>query len=222
MSALPDEMFVDPRLADAPEVRDPLTVVTDALAPGRDPFADAPSLTDDSEPWSVTDRSAAEWAIAKMAQADILFAERTAASNAAIEALEAEIERHREFIDACASERDRTKTFFSIHLTAWLRRMRQEDEAEGLEDDKIVKSVRLAHGVVKSAKRSDIVLIPDEAAFVTLHGDDSEFVRVKREPDRTAIRKHIKLAGHAPAGVLVERGEIEYSVELAPAVRGEK
>jgi hypothetical protein len=42
-----------------------------------------------------------------------------------------------------------------------------------------------------------------------------ELVRVKYEPDQTAIKEHIKTTGEIPAGVEIQKGERKYSVEVS-------
>lgn len=75
------------------------------------------------------------------------------------------------------------------------------------------RKVDLPAGSASWRKGRERVEVPDPEAFCELHGDDSELVCVKREPDKRAILEHAKATGEIPQGADVIRGADTLHVE---------
>lgn len=181
----------------------PDDVVAAALRP-----ADAPddSQVAGEQPWEIDDRGGAEWAVAKMRQEHRSYLADVAPTLTAIDALRDEIERLEGFVEDRKARRDNALAYFEARLTGWLRDLQR--------DDPKIKSVRLAGGVVKSTAGRERVVIDDPDVFVFAHGDDSPFVRVKREPALKAVLDHVKACGEVPEGAQLQRSEATYAVAL--------
>lgn len=115
---------------------------------------------------------------------------------------DAVIERTREHLDA---ERKRFDTSFLED------RLRGYHEAR-LADDPRAKSLSFPAGTLKARTTPGRVEV-DAAVFLAAAPD--ELVRVKREPDKTAIAAHVKATGEVLPGVEMVPGDVRFTVEVS-------
>ena len=76
------------------------------------------------------------------------------------------------------------------------------------------KTIRLVNGTLKRVAGRDRVEVSDECALEAWGAaNDVRIMRVKVEPDKTAIAKHIRDTGELPDGVDVVTGEDTFKIE---------
>jgi phage host-nuclease inhibitor protein Gam len=162
------------------------------------------AAAESTDPFTVDSLDRAEWAMRKVRQKRRAAAEVSAAASAErarIDAWErAEIER------LTADE-----SFFLSHLERFHR--------DRLEEDPKAKTIKLPSGELKLRAASDRVEVTDYATFILSQPLDSPLLRVKTEPDKAAIKAHIKKSGEVPEGVVFIPGKAEhptFSVDVAP------
>lgn len=101
----------------------------------------------------------------------------------------------------------------AAHDTSYLEAcLRQYHEARLAADPK-AKTIHLPSGQLVARKNPDRVTVEDATAFFAEQGDDPALVRVKYEPDKPSILRHVKQTGHVPAGVTFVPGEVGFSVK---------
>lgn len=211
-------------LPEPPDARSPEDVLAEALAPedGYTVFVGPAfgggtgvAVTGDGKSWEVTDHKGAEWCVAKIRQAKREFQEATTPSRLAIEALQAEIERHRAYITEQADRLGTRSDFFKSRLTDWLRRTYEEETAAKVPEAKRTKTIKLSGAVVKRIAGRPSVVIEDEDAFVAAYGDDSPFVKVTRKPVLKAVLDFVKDSGGVSVRhARIEQGEATFKVEV--------
>ncbi len=81
-----------------------------------------------------------------------------------------------------------------------------------LADDPKAKSISFPSGALKARKSPDRVEV-DPVPFLAVQPEGSSLVRVKREPDKSAIAAHVKATGEVLAGVELVPGEVRFSIE---------
>ncbi len=81
-----------------------------------------------------------------------------------------------------------------------------------LEHDKSRKTIKLPAGELQARKGPDSVEITDLGRFLDAQADGSPLVRVKREPDKPAVLRHVKDTGELPEGVTYVEGEVAFKV----------
>ena len=122
-------------------------------------------------------------------------------------------------------ERDRVTALFETEIERLTNRMHVEEaklerrlefltaslkrfyEASG------AKRVVLAHGTLSQRQQPERVVFEDEAAFVATAPE--KFVVRVTNPDRNAIKQHIKETGELPEGVDLVRNEPKFTIALA-------
>jgi hypothetical protein len=195
---MPDPFDIWTPMQEAASRPGPEAIVAEALAP-----PDLPDEFDGAAPWRITGRNTAEWAVAKMREADERFAEAAAPAQDAIRALEAKVAELREFIDAEARKRDHTVGFFKGHLIDWGRRERAARIEAGEKPDR-VRSFRLAGGLVKSTKARDRVDVVTAEHLVSWAVTEApEVASLIPDVDHTALQRYIAATGLIPPGVEV-------------------
>ena len=77
------------------------------------------------------------------------------------------------------------------------------------------KTIKTVYGKLKRIAGREKVEVGDFGAFKawTENSDNRDLVRVKEEPDKTAIAKHIKATGEIPEGVDLVKGDDSFKVE---------
>ncbi len=168
--------------------------MTDALADYLDHPDDWQERRD--EQWRVRDLGSADWCMRKVAQLDH---EKDAIDHAAAEQIETIKAWWQTELDRLAHQR----AHWEWLLAQW--------HLEKLGEDPKAKTIRLPHGVLSARKQPDNIDIADPDAVIALFAADSEYVRVKRELNRSAIKDAVLKNGEILPGVSIVPGEITYN-----------
>lgn len=182
---------------------DPREAITD-LEEGLLRPEDAPGADVDTSPWTVTDEESAAWALTRIRQARETAARRNAPALLLIREHEAAIAALQATVDANNNRAQGTVDWFTIHLTRWHR---EQYEADPDPKHRTTTSIDLPGGMLVSRQTSGRILAADVARL------DEEFHRVKVEPDKNAIKAHIKASGEIPDGVQWEHPRRVFGVE---------
>lgn len=151
--------------------------------------------------WSIDDLGSADWAMRKLAKvegeiaaAEALVADRVADLNEWLEGERARLETQRE---------NWTSLLGNFHRAQ-------------LEDDADRKTIRLPSGTLVARKQPDRVDIPNPAMVLdwALQGQHDEYVRVKEELDRSAVKQAVLKDGEVIPGVSPVPGEVKFSAEV--------
>jgi hypothetical protein len=148
----------------------------------------------DREHWRITDASAADWALRKLAKARGRIDENVALGKS-------EVERVAAWVADANKAHERDVEYFESILRNW--------HEEQLAEDPKRKTVSLPGGKLVAAKNPDRVEIEDADTFIKWAlENETRWVRVKYEPEKAAIKQ----AG----GVVPETGEIAPGVSVVP------
>lgn len=110
-------------------------------------------------------------------------------------------------------------------VQAWLERRRTEHDTSYLEAclqqyhearlaaDPKAKTIALPSGALVARKNPDRVSVDDATEFFAGQGDNPDLVRVKYEPDKPSILRHVRQTGEVPAGVSFVPGEVGYTIK---------
>src|SRR5688572_10785632 len=127
------------------------------------------------EKWRITDASAADWALRKLAQARNRITENNTLADK-------EVHRIRNWADETNEAHERDIEYFESVLRQW--------HDEQLADDPKRKTISLPGGKLQARQNPDSVEITDpDTFFVWAQENDSIWLRVKYEPDKNAIKK---------------------------------
>lgn len=181
----------------------------------REVWAEGPDNQDDEHPYRIGDKghelAEADWAMRKAAYyTDKLHKAQRAAAD------------QKQLIDFWLAEETRRLQpqieFFTNLLVAWHQEVLEQafEEAGGDWSKVRGKTRRLPSGNV-SARLSPMTVEVDDDVFLPAAPD--ELVRVKREPDKVAIREHVKATGEIPPGVTVREGDVKFAVTFGSDAR---
>lgn len=157
-----------------------------------------------SAPWTVTDDSEAEWALAKLqrAKSEVRNIERRA---------QAEVDRISAWHERTARGPLRDVEFFTGHLRRYYEKV---VVAGGLYGKS--KSYNLTNGTLSTRAGSEKVEVVDEAACLDFAEGNGrvELLNIKTTPNKPAIKKALK-AGEQIPGVELVRSDDSFSVEVS-------
>lgn len=165
---------------------------------------------DAESPYAIGDKGhelqEAEWACRKLAKL-------TGDRDAILRAGHAQIESVKAWMAGETTRLARDIDYFTNLLIAWHQeRLSEAYEEAGGDWSKVRgKTRRLPSGVVSARQSPPSVDVDDE---VFLPAAPGELVRVKREPDKTAILAHVKTTGEVPAGVTFREGDVTFKVTV--------
>lgn len=160
------------------------------------------------ERFRIQDDNAANWAMRKLRQA-----ERRKADNARM--ANDEIQRINEWLQRANQPYDRDVAYFTGLLTEYARDCRLNPE-----DGR--KTIALPAGVVSSRNNQPKWSVDPEVFLPWAHANAPDLIRVKEEPDLSAIKSRFKnLAdgttitddGEVVVGVVVSESETSYTVK---------
>jgi len=162
---------------------------------------DEENLATSNEGFSVDTIEKAEWCMRKLA--------KLAQDDADDEAMaEREIERIKKWLEERNKPRQQSREFFERHLTSFHQRLL-------LQDDRM-KTVKLPHGALKARKVADKFEY-DEKTIVAWAKEQgrAEFIRVKEEVVKDAVKRTIKEDGESVPGVLIVPQGMSFTVEVS-------
>lgn len=183
---------------------------------------DEPEMTqEESDRFTVEDEGGAEWALLKVRQARIKIHE-------AQELYDFEKGRIDQWLEGQMVEHSRTIDFFEGHLKRWHRGIIAREEAEGIDDKHLTKSIKLPAGTLKSRMGSPTVEFDQDAFVEWAKKNHKDWLRVKHEIEKSEAKKHLVpvvddegvghvvdgSTGETVPGVTIEPGERTFSVEV--------
>lgn len=187
--------------ADAAQTLGPVSTPADRLREMLDEALDNAVTPEDraDERWTITNASAANWAMAKLRQAKRRLAEA--------ESLAAE--QH----DLADRFLDGERGRIGPEITNWETRLIAWHRAE-LNEHADRKTIRLPSGTLSARRLPDGVVIEDEAAFCEWAFTNSpDLVTVKTSPNRVQIKQAVLNDGEILPGVTPVEGDIRFSVK---------
>jgi phage host-nuclease inhibitor protein Gam len=154
-----------------------------------------------SEGFVVDSLEKAEWCLRKLA--------KLAQEDAEDEAMaQREIQRIQAWLEARKKPRQQSREFFEEHLRRFHEKLLQDDPKRN-------KTVKLPHGTLKARKLPDKWEYDEQAILEWAKANARiEFIRVKAEPDKQAIKQYVKETGEVPPGVTVTTQGIKFDVEV--------
>jgi Bacteriophage Mu Gam like protein len=160
----------------------------------------------DRERWEITDASAADWALRKLAQARRQIIENQDLYAAEVGRLDSWLE------EACRSP-ERDVEYFESVLRNWHEEQLQADpeDAEAWKREK-KKTIKLPAGELSVAKNPPSVEIDEEKFVPWALENQPEWVKVERKVTRKPIANAVKEAG----GIDLETGEVAPGVLVHP------
>lgn len=167
--------------------------------------------------WLIETDDAAEWALLKIRKERARIAEVSERAARQRDLLQAEIDRINEAERRALAAPERSINFFESRLIEYLRTVQQDDPRK--------KSLKLLNGTLLS-RRSPAHLEVDPEVFIPwAEANRAELLRVRKDPDKAAIKKLITTTGpddkpvdpetgEIIPGVAIEAGSVRYTVEV--------
>lgn len=151
------------------------------------------------ETFVVDNMAKADWCLRKLAKIETQDAEDTALA-------EAEIERIQTWLKERKEARQSDREYFTGHLTRY--------HAQVMAEDAKAKSIKLPHGVLKS--RTTTVVDYDDKTVIAWAKQQGrpEFIRIKEELAKTAVKDAVVKDGESIPGVMVTTGVTTFHVEV--------
>ena len=145
----------------------------------------------EQEAFAVSDQQSAEWTVRKIA-------EHRRRQREVDELYQAELYRLKKWMEKETEKEQNSILYLESLLIPWAQ---AQD-----------KSVSLPSGRVRFRKMPDNFIYDDQAIITWAKKHLPEAVRVKEEPDKAAIKAHVKATGELPDGLTIEPQEPKFEV----------
>ena len=145
----------------------------------------------EKEVFQVSDQQSAEWTVRKIA-------EHRKRQKEVDELLQAELFRLKQWAQKEMEKEENNIAYLESLLMPWA-------QEQG-------KSISLPSGRVRFRKVPDKFIYDDQAIITWAKQHLPEAVRIKEEPDKAAIKAHVKATGELPDGLTIEPQEPKFEV----------